>query len=566
MRVMRTHVLACLGATCLGGLSTHALAQAVSPQFDPARVEEQIPTDFIQSKKRFRQEIPLLEGLPSKETVTQDASGISFKVQHIVVNNNTVFSEEKIRPHLNNAIGEAVTLTDLRQAAANITNMYREAGYPFSRAFIPRQTLENDVVYIEILEGYVGDVELRGISSEDHPSIRLYAEELKKKRPVKQADLERYTLLINDLFGIQAKTVLSLMEEDPGAIQVVFLVDETKNEAGAFVNNRGSHALGPLQATAYYNLNNLLGQNEQTNLIYLTTPGTSELRYMSFAQSWPIGPYGARISYSLRRSDSEPGKEAKLFDIKGHSNSAEVSIFHPWIRSREQNLSTTLSFDARNSKTESFDTSIIDDKLRYARLGAAYNLIHWGGLTSIDATISKGLGILDHTKEGDLMASRLGASADSSKIQAHIKRYQPLFENTALTVRASGQWAFNPLLSAELFGLGGTDYGRAFDFSTITGDSGYAASAELSYTIMTGLQDINNLSVYTFIDGGNVYDEAEIIGDNWKGLYSTGVGVDIATHNILNARIELARPVKIDADIKDEGLQAYGSVGLRFKF
>lgn len=563
---MRKNMLILLGATCLVGGAIPTFAQTVSPQFDPARVEEQVPTDFIQSKKRFRQEIPLLEGLPNKETVEKDSSGISFKVDHIVVNNNTVFSESQIRSNLQGAIGDDITLTDLRQAAANITNMYRDAGYPFSRAFIPRQTLENNVVYIEILEGYVGDVELRGVSAENHPAIKLYAEELKKKRPVKQTDLERYTLLVNDLFGIQAKTVLSLMENDPGAVQVIFLIDEVKNETGAFINNRGSHALGPYQATAYYNLNNLLGQNEQTNLIYLTTPGTSELRYMSLSQSWPIGPYGTRISYSLRRSDSEPGKEAKLFDIKGYSNSAEVSVSHPWVRSREQNLSTTFSLDARNSKTESFGTEIIDDKLRHVRLGTSYNLIHWGGLTSIDATISKGLGIFDYTKKGDLMASRLGASADSSKLQAHIKRYQPLFENAALTVRASGQWAFHPLLSSELFGIGGTDYGRAFDFSAITGDSGYAASAELSYAIPTGLKDINNLSVYSFIDGGNVYDEASLVGDNWKGLYSTGIGLDISTHNILNARLELARPIKIDADLEDDGLQAYGSVGVRFKF
>lgn len=530
------------------------------------RVEERLPEELLKPFQPSFKDIPLIEGIPEQGMVTPDKSGVTFKVDNIIVQGNTVFDNAVLHEQITNAIGEHVSLTDLRQAALNITDLYRQEGYAFSSAYIPQQTLENSTVIIQIIEGYIGEVEYRGIEVGEHSTIHAYAKSLMTHRPVKTEDLERYVLLINDLQGIQAKAIMSLVKDVPGAVKLILLMDEHHHQAGMITNNRGSEALGPWQSNLYYKYNNLLGANDQTTLLYLATPGSKQLRFFSVGQDIPVGGEGTRFFYAFRRSESQPGAEAKTFNITSQSNSVTVGISHPWIRERRQNLSTSLSFDVRNSGTQSFDSEIINDHLRHLRGEVNYNRVHGGGVSSVNTTLSQGLKIMHATPDNDLQMSRLGATSDAAKIQGEIRRIQPLSDDFTLTVKGNGQWAFQPVLSAELFGIGGSEYGRAFDFSALTGDNGYAASAEINYKVPLESEAVSALNVYSFIDGGRAYDDINLIGDNWQGLSTYGGGVDVLAYKLLNARMELAKPITISTEDKDYNLKAYGSVGVKMDF
>lgn len=532
-------------------------------QIGADRIEEQLPENLREPLLPSTMGIPLIEGLPEQEVLEPSESAATFRVVNIIVLHNTVFENSVIHEQVKGAIGEAVTLNDLRTAAVNITNLYRKEGYPFSKAFIPKQTLEDDTVIIDVIEGYIGEVEYRGFEVSENSAIHRYAKVLLDKRPVKKEDLERYVLLVNDLQGIQAKAIMSLVKGRPGAVKLILLIDRKMHEAGVSFNNRGSASLGPIQGSAYYKLNDLLGFNEQSSLIYLITPENNELRYVALSQSWPIGSDGAKVSYSFRRSDSNPGSEASVFEIESESNAFNVSLSYPVIRTRERNLTAEVLLDARSSATESFDAEIIDDDLRYVRAKASFNQVHHSGISGIEVTASKGVDIFDATPDNFIMASRFGGSSTASKLQADIYRRQIITDELSLTAKATGQWAFEPLLSAELFGLGGSEYGRAADFSTITGDNGFAASAELSYKIPYDSEYVDQVSVFGFIDGGQAYDETNLIGKNWQGLYTYGTGVDIGIYKFLNARLEIAKPLKIEAPDRDYNVRGFGTVGMK---
>lgn len=546
-------------------LGSPALAQSALPNsLDISRIEERLPSDQDFTAQDSI-EIPLIhkDSLQKKEV---SSAGPFFTVKKIVVKGSSVFEDGDLYELLKTGIGKKKSLTDLQNISIAITNRYREKGYVFSLAYVPQQRMKNNIITIQVIEGYIDDVEFRGLSIEQATRSHAYAKALKSKTPVKQNDLERYILLINDLYGLSAQAVLSLEQDKPGAVQLILLMDQNQYEFFSSVNNRGSNALGPLQNTSIFSLNDTLGLNEQTKFVYLTTLGSEELRYFSFGQSIPVGSAGTRLSYTFRRSDSKPGKQSADFDIESASNSVSFALFHPWLRSRKENLSTNLKLDIRNSSTESFDDEIIDDHLRYIRLNAKYSNTHSSGLSTLDITASKGLNAYDSTPDNSLKTSRVGAKASSSKIQASISRRQIINNDWSMRAKLSGQMAFNSLLSAELFGVGGSEFGRAFDFSSITGDHGYAGYVELIRAIRADKPYINKIDVYGVIDGGRTYNIAQPLNENWNGLSSTALGVKTRTFDHLYADFEVSKPLWTDAAGFDRDLQLNASMGFKYAF
>ncbi len=57
---------------------------------------------------------------------------------------------------------DGFTIGELQEAANAVTDFYRKSGLIFAVAFIPVQTVEDGVVTVEVLEGYLGDVNTEG--------------------------------------------------------------------------------------------------------------------------------------------------------------------------------------------------------------------------------------------------------------------------------------------------------------------------------------------------------------------------------------------------------------------
>lgn len=58
--------------------------------------------------------------------------------------------------------GKEMSLTDMQAVADQITEAYRKRGYITSRAYLPPQKIENDTFEIRVVEGKMGDLEVKG--------------------------------------------------------------------------------------------------------------------------------------------------------------------------------------------------------------------------------------------------------------------------------------------------------------------------------------------------------------------------------------------------------------------
>ncbi len=67
------------------------------------------------------------------------------------------------------------------------------------------------------------------------------------------------------------------------------------------------------------------------------------------------------------------------------------------------------------------------------------------------------------------------------------------------------------LLSPEQFGVGGSEFGRGYDPSEITGDKGFAVKTELQYNRIHTFKDYAvPTQYYAFWDFGKVWSEARV--------------------------------------------------------
>lgn len=118
-----------------------------------------------------------------------------------------------------------------------------------------------------------------------------------------------------------------------------------------------------------------------------------------------------------------------------------------------------------------------------------------------------------------------------------------MFGPISVQLSASGQKSANSLYSSEEFAVGGSRFGRAYDFGEITGEDGAAGSVELRFTLDERPEGVEFLQLYTFYDNGAVWNRNASEPFRRHSLSSTGVGVRANFIYGIKTTFEMAQPL-----------------------
>src|SRR5690606_33051776 len=124
-----------------------------------------------------------------------------------------------------------------------------------------------------------------------------------------------------------------------------------------------------------------------------------------------------------------------------------------------------------------------------------------------------------------------------TKLNLDLTRTQSLPNNFSLYAAASGQYAFQPLLAAEQYSLGGIGFGRAYDPAELSGDHAAAAKLEIRYGQAIDDPLMESYQVYGFYDIGRVWYR-QSPGNTDKSLSSLGAGVRTNFSEHLSGNLE----------------------------
>jgi hemolysin activation/secretion protein len=520
-----------------------------------------------QVEKRFEQPLTAPES-PNLQLPVQQEQELSkeareklekqkFVLKEVVIEGATIYKPSDLAFAYKDKVGNTISLLDAQDIASAITKRYHEDGYILSQAVVPPQDVTNGILKVRVVEGFVGSVIIQddSISSGERRVIESYADNIKAMHPVRTQDLEHYLLLIDDLPGSTVNGILRPLPTEFGAAELVLVLKHKSIDASYTMDNRGSRYIGPWQHTAAFAINSGLGLYDRTQgRLFFSNLDARQMLGGEFLHEEPIGNQGTKLGFLMSHIHTRPGDTLKALDINGNSDLFELKVTHPFVRLRRENLIARAVLDYHDTTTDIFnDTGFSKDRLRVFRAGATYNLLDkMKGNNLIDVSMSQGLNIFAATSGG---TNRSNAFGDSSftKFNFDLSRVQSLPENFSFLVGGTGQYSLDPLLADEQFGLGGSEYARAFDSSDVLGDSGLAGKVELRYTGAVNEPYFDAYQPYAFYDIGRVWVRDGAIGASDKTVRSsTGAGIRLTMTKNFSANFEAAVPlIKISQDQTD---------------
>jgi hemolysin activation/secretion protein len=534
---------------------------------DPARIEKQIEPG------RTKTVVPkVIVGKAKEKPMIKDTTKLKhFVLKNVKITGSTVFSAQELKPLYQKFLHKSITINDLNTIINSITHKYSKAGYVLCKAVLPIQKIANGVVRIQIIEGRICNIYIEGEAKQAiKDRIAKYGEKIKSYFPVKMKPLERCLLLINDLPGINVKTVLSPKPNSVGGINLIFIVKRQVITTNVIYDNYGTRYLGPERVVADVAANSLIFPVDQFGVRVLATTENSSTRLGQLFYKLPLFDDGLELDLMASNTKTHPGFILTPYMIKGISNQITAALTYPFIRSRTRNLDISLIADWLDSNSDTYlivplATPLYRDKIRSLRLKGHFDAVdRLRGINVVAVGLSKGLPILgaSSTDPSNTLLSRAGGKSNYTKVTAYLSRLQRLDNRLSVLLAFNGQYSWDPLLSVEEFGFGGRTFGRGYDPSDLIGDRGVAAKAELRFDTHPELIILQDAQYYTFYDYGKIWN----IGNNTgqvpkRNAASFGAGMRINFTRWLYGSLEFSRALTYPVPAE----QAAGKSGKNYR-
>ena len=514
---------------------------ANQPGFDPRQTEKRF--DALQSGQTPATRSALQMPRLSRPEALADSKPL-VKLRQVSVTGALAIPADRLITAYQPYLGKKVSEADLVAIAAAISDLYRAAGFHLSRAIVPPQDIRDGHLRLQVIEGSITEVALKGEDAERF-GVRPLLDPVVAEQPSRLATLERQLLLINGRPGVRiADTALEEIGVATGRFRLVVHLKTWRVYTSFGVDNLGSSTVGPWQTYATGAFNSYLLPGDTLALNLSTTPGDPrELAFGRLSYDVPVGTDGMRIGASALYSEVRPGDFRRLYNDNTRTESYE---FHGSIVPLQSQASTlTLTAAAGFSNVSESDVlgPFYNDHIRTVSLTSDYRLQdNFGGNNYFTLMWRQGLDILGASHKGDDFLSRDGASGNFSVIDFWFTRYQTLSDAWSVKMSGASQIASGPLFTSQQFYLGGAAFGRGYGSAEISGDNGVAGSLELRFDQKLSFQYLTGYQLYGFIDAGAAWNDGYSYTDGLS-LTSAGGGVRFFLGGDLRADIGVAVPL-----------------------
>lgn len=501
-----------------------ALTLAVLPLTTPAQA--QIAPDAGQTLQQLQPHIaapreskPLIIQAPVATDLVLPGGAVVV-VQAVSFTGNSVISQDTLQAALGDVAGNSFDMAGLRGLAERISNFYRANGFPFARALLPPQDLQQGALRIEIIEGRYGLVQAESEDAALAAQAQPFLGSLKPGVVIESAALERASLILDDLPGIKTAPLIRPGTQT-GTGDLMVQVSRDKRVTGDVgLDNAGSRYTGQTRVRANFNINSpfMLGDQIKIN----TLASDEQLWLGSLGYSSPVGASGLRGNVGYSTTSYVLAKEFASLKANGVANVSSAGLSYPLVRSQKTNLTLSGTYQAKDLKDNKDSTNTRESKsseslpmaLQFDNRdsagggGITYGSVGWTtGNLKLDAALTT--------------ADTNNTRGSFDKFNLDFVRLQTLPAGFSLMGHIKLQSASKNLDSSEKMSLGGAGGVRAYPTGEASGDEGVLAQLELRYS--TG-----NYVLSVFFDGGSIKSNAKPAAgttNNERSLSGSGVGL-----------------------------------------
>lgn len=475
------------------------------------------------------------------------AEAYRFVLRDLTIEGATAFPPADIAAIYADQIGREISLAGLYGIADAVKIAYREAGYFLARVIVPAQTIADGQARLLVLEGYVNAIRQDQTIGPVDDLIAAYLRPVLDEKPLRLATLERALLLANDIPGVTVTGTLRPSPDAVGAAELIVSADRKLVDGVIVVDNFGDEFTGTWEGAAGLAINALTPFGERIGVLGFATDPRRENneKVGQVTTAWRLGGDGIVVDTLFSYGDSNPGADLRQLGFESETLLAGLGVAYPFVRSRDWNLTGRAAFDYLNTDTNYDFGEFTSDRLRVLEVAVSGDARDaWRGATTATAAFRQGLPILDATRRSENAKSRPDGTGTSSVIQGSISRQQQLVHRFSAFATVAGQYAFNDTLADEEFNLGGTQFGRGYDFNELSGDHGIGFTGELQYTQSLDLPVLDRFQIFGFYDAGQVWDRGDRENDH---LSSAGFGVRLSLIPQLSVEMQAAHPLSRDS-------------------
>ncbi|WP_442947656.1 ShlB/FhaC/HecB family hemolysin secretion/activation protein [Nostoc sp.] len=520
--------------------------QDVQPPSPRTPTTPSLPPQLPPPSELFQPNQPL----PTPDEPLPETSQI-FTVKQFEVIGNTVFSLEKLNQLLAEFINKPITFAQLLEARSKITELYINAGYVTSGAYIPEQTLTTGVVQIQIIEGKLEDIQITGTRRLNPNYIRSRialgaSTPLNKKRLLESLELLQLNPLIKKL-----SAELSAGSRTGANILAIKVTEADTFNLQTVLDNGRSPSVGSFRRELQINEANLLGFGDSISLAYSNTDGSNTI---DASYSLPLNPRNGTLTFNYGTTSANViERPFNKLDIESASQNYELTFRQPLVQTPNQEFALGITASRRETDISSslleennvplFILSPGADEEGRTRVSALRFFQEWTSRNSQEviaarSQFSLGIGAFNATINETAPDSRFFAW------QGQAQWVRLLAPDTLLLIRGDVQLASTTLLASEQFALGGINSVRGYRQDFLLADNGALASVELRLPIVRVSQWNGVLQVTPFVDVGTSWNNSSSEDkNNTNTLASVGLGLRWLQGNNFTAAVEWGIPL-----------------------
>ena len=462
------------------------------------------------------------------------AGGMKVRLASVTIAGNTIFTQDALLAVLGDFSSKELDLAGLDELASHLTAHYQSSGYPFARAYLPPQSIDEGKLKIEVVEGRYGQVQATGEAA-FVDSAQAFLSPLKPGSVIASGALERATLLLNDQPGIKVEPLVR-PGQDVGSGDLIVDVQRYQPYNGdVSLDNHGNRFTGRYRARLNLNVNSPFMLGDQVTLQSLATD--EGMWFSALGYNAPLGSSGLRGRIGYTHSFYALGGDFSSLQASGTSDVLSAGLSYPLLRSQRANLTFATSIEHKQLHDRQRSTGTEGEKhSNVLPLSLSFDFrdrIGRAGLTYGSLSASIGRLSLDSALAATDAASARSAGS-FTKVNLDVARIQSVTENLDLYARFAGQWAGKNLDSSEKFGLGGINGVRAYPSGEGYGDSGWLAQFELRHTM-------GDWMPFAFFDAGSVKINQQpwTATSNQRSIAGPGIGARFA-HGLWSGGVTLA--------------------------
>lgn len=499
----------------------------------PASTKAGIIQEKIQEETKKEEPFKVEEKKPLPQVEDQRAAPPVLKMEpkvRILIKKFTLVGVTKFKPedftvYLAQFRGKELGIDELNAIASYIQNFYRQKGYITTFVYIGPQDIKDNTLEIQVIEGYIGQVEAEGGKYFNRERLREESR-IRAGETILYKDLIRKVRRLNLHPDRSVKAVLIKGEKFETTDVILKMTDSRPQHAFFEYDNRGTRYIGKQRFSTGYINNNLLGIEDILSLRFLK--GNEKLIGGSFDYNFPLTYDELRLGMNFSYSNVDILREFRALGAEGRALIGGVYLTYPFFDEEHLRSRWTFGFDVKRSENRILDTKTSQDNLSVAKMNVSLSQDDRFGSTFVGQELDFGIpDFAGSLGKEDTRASRLGAGGEFSKYTMNLRRQINLPFSSYLLLVSRCQYSPDKLVAGEQFYIGGADTVRGYPELEYMGDYGYNVNVELRtplWLLPKSIQD--RVQFVYFWDFGQGYLRNALVGEEKsKSLMGAGWGL-----------------------------------------